>query len=99
MGAFAHGGIAQRLPPAWTLVISTLPGPRGKLYCAGVRVLRIYPFGPIQLGNGLNLTVLSSGDRLCLGAMACKRMVPDVEHIVADFVKEVTALKRLRPPV
>jgi diacylglycerol O-acyltransferase / wax synthase len=94
MSAFAGEGVAERLPLFWNLVISNLPGPREKLYCAGARVLRIYPFGPVQLGNGLNITVLSSGDRLCLGALACKRMVPDVERIAEQFLREIATLRR-----
>lgn len=94
MSGYAHGSLAARIPRFWNLVVSNLPGPRGPLYCAGARVLRIYPFGPIQLGNGLNLTVLSSGNRLCLGTLACKRMVPDVQTIATDFAKEIALLKR-----
>lgn len=94
MSAFADPGVADRLPRFWNLVVSNLPGPQEKLYCAGARVLRIYPFGPLQLGNGLNLTVLSSGDRLCLGALACKHRMPDVALIGERFEREVATLRR-----
>jgi len=43
----------------------------------------------------LNLTMMSTMDRLCLGAMACKRMVPDVEDITAGFVTEIAILRKL----
>ena len=76
---YARSHLADRLPLLWNLVISNVPGPPMPLYCAGARVRRIYPFGPVQQGSGLNLTVMSTMDRLCLGAMACQRMVPDVE--------------------
>ena len=92
---YARSHLADRLPFFWNLVISNLPGPPIPLYCAGVKLLRLYPFGPVQQGSGLNLTVMSTMDRLCLGAMACKRMVPDVEDIATGFVSEVAALRRL----
>jgi WS/DGAT/MGAT family acyltransferase len=92
---YARSQLADRLPFFWNLVISNLPGPPIPLYCAGVKLLRLYPFGPVQQGSGLNLTVMSTMDRLCLGAMACKRMVPDVEDIATGFVTEVAALRRL----
>jgi hypothetical protein len=38
---------------------------------------------------------MSTADRLCLGAMACKRMVPDVETIAAGFVTEIARLAAL----
>jgi len=30
-----------------------------------------------------------------LGAMACKRMVPDVEDIATEFVSEIAILRKL----
>lgn len=91
---YSRSHLGDRLPLFWNLVISNLPGPPRRLYCAGARVLRIYPFGPVQLGSGLNLTVMSTTGRLCLGAMACRRMVPDVEGITTAFVREIAALKK-----
>jgi len=92
---YSRSHIADRLPFLWNLVISNLAGPPIPLYCAGAEVLRIYPFGPVQQGAGLNLTVMSTVDRLCLGAMACKRMVPDVEDIGTGFATEIAILKEL----
>jgi len=95
MELYARSHLADRLPFLWNLVISNVPGPPMPLYCAGARVRRIYPFGPVQQGSGLNLTVMSTMDRLCLGAMACQRMVPDVEDIATGFVREIATLKKL----
>lgn len=95
MEVYARSHLADRLPLLWNLVISNVPGPPLPLYCAGVRVRRIYPFGPVQQGSGLNLTVMSTMNRLCLGAMACQRLVPHVEDIATGFVAEIALLKRL----
>jgi WS/DGAT/MGAT family acyltransferase len=92
---YARSHLADRLPFLWNLVISNLPGPPVPLYCAGAMVLRLYPFGPVQQGSGLNLTVMSTTDRLCVGALACKRMVPDVDGIVSGFVAEISLLRKL----
>ncbi len=92
---YSASTLPDRLPVPWNLVVSNLPGPRQALYCAGARVQRIYPFGPLQLGSGLNLTVMSAGDRLCLGALACRRRVPDVRLIADTFVAEIARLRRL----
>ena len=94
---YSASTLPDRLPVPWNLVVSNLPGPRQALYCAGARVQRIYPFGPLQLGSGLNLTVMSAGDRLCLGALACRRRVPDVRLIADTFVAEIARLRRLAP--
>jgi hypothetical protein len=95
MELYSASHLADRLPPFWNLVISNLPGPSTPLYGGGARVLQIYPLGPVQLGSGLNLTVLSAVDRLCLGVMACKELVPDVEDLAISFVDEVGVLRRL----
>jgi hypothetical protein len=58
-------------------------------------VVRVYPLGPVQQGSGLNLTVLSTMDRLCFGAMACKEMVPDVEDLATGFVDATEELRKL----
>ncbi len=95
MELYARTHLADRLPSLWNVVISNLPGPLVPLYCGGARVLRVYPFGPVQQGSGLNLTVMSTVDRLCLGVMACHRMVPDVEEIATGFVDEMATLRDL----
>ena len=95
MEIYSRSHLADRLPFLWNLVISNLLGAPVPLYCAGAKVARLYPFGPAQQGSGLNLTVMSTMDRLCLGAMACKRMVPNVEDITTGFVTEIAILKRL----
>ena len=95
MALYSGSDLPDRLPVPWNLVISNLPGPRTALYCAGARVQRVYPFGPLQLGSGLNITVMSAMDRLCVGALACKRRMPDVTLVTAAFVAEIAQLKKL----
>lgn len=94
---YAASHLADWLPFFWNLVISNVPGPPTPLYCGIGRVRRIYPLGPVQQGSGLNLTVMSTADRLCFGAMACREMVPDVADIARGFVDEVAALRALAP--
>ena len=95
MELYASTHVADQLPFFWNAVISNVPGPADQLYCAGAKVQQIYPLGPVQQGSGLNLTVLSTVDRLCFGAMACKELVPDVEDLGSGFVHEISVLKEL----
>jgi hypothetical protein len=48
----------------------------------------------VQIGSGLNLTVMSCAGRLCLGVMACRQLVPDVERVARGFVAEIDRLKQ-----
>jgi WS/DGAT/MGAT family acyltransferase len=95
MELYSSAHVADRLPFLWNLVISNLPGPAVPLYCGAAKLVRVYPLGPVQQGSGLNLTVLSTMDRLCFGAMACKEMVPDVEALATGFVDATGVLRRL----
>jgi diacylglycerol O-acyltransferase len=95
MELYSSAHVADRLPFLWNLVISNLPGPTDPLYCGGAKVVRVYPLGPVQQGSGLNLTVLSTMSRLCLGVMACTEMVPDVDGLATSFVEAVEILRRL----
>jgi WS/DGAT/MGAT family acyltransferase len=95
MELFSSAHVADRLPFLWNLVISNLPGPAVPLYCGAAKVVRVYPLGPVQQGSGLNLTVLSTLDRMCFGAMTCKEMVPDVEDLATGFVDAIEVLRGL----
>lgn len=92
---YSSSHLADHVPPLWNLVISNVPGPSTPLYFAGTRLLCIYPLGPAQQGSGLNITVMSSMDRLCFGAMACPELVPDLGDIAEGFREEIAKLKSL----
>lgn len=85
-GADLHGAL-------WNVVISNVPGPREPRYCAGARLTCIYPFGPVQQGAGLNLTVMSTAERLGVGVLACRDRVEDPDMIARAFVDTVGALR------
>jgi hypothetical protein len=92
MQFYAGRHLADRLPAPWNLVISNIVGPQAPLYGPGVRLTKLYPFGPVVQGAGLDLTVMSVVGRLCLGAMACTELVPDVHDIGTGFVDEIQTL-------
>jgi WS/DGAT/MGAT family acyltransferase len=79
-----------RHPPIINLVMSNVPGPNFPLYCAGGRIVSLFPLGPIMAGAGLNITVLSYLDQVGFGFMACRETVPDVAQI-ADAVPDALA--------
>jgi WS/DGAT/MGAT family acyltransferase len=86
--------------PVSNLIISNVPGPPIDLFCAGARVIGIFPMGPVMEGMGLNVTVLSEADHLNVGVMACPDLVEDVGAIGRYFVEavdELLAAARARP--
>jgi WS/DGAT/MGAT family acyltransferase len=92
LGLYSSGGVADRIPPLWNLVISNIAGSPVPLYFGEARLRQLYPLGPVQQGSGLNITVLSTDGRLCFGALACKELVPDVEDIATGFEEEIGRL-------
>lgn len=93
MSIYSGTDLSNRIAPPWNLIISNVPGPREALYCAGARVRQIYPFGPLLLGSGINFTVISAMGRLHVGALACRRMMPDVSLLTNAFAEEIICLE------
>ncbi|MGB8225159.1 MAG: wax ester/triacylglycerol synthase family O-acyltransferase [Polyangiales bacterium] len=94
VGLYSSQHLADRVPPLWNLVISNIAGPPVPLYTNGARLSHLFPLGPVQHGSGLNITVMSVGDRLCFGALACTELVPDVQDIATAFASEIDMLTK-----
>ncbi|MFN8035510.1 MAG: wax ester/triacylglycerol synthase family O-acyltransferase [Acidimicrobiia bacterium] len=92
--AYGRLRLASRHPPIHNLVVSNVAGPPVELYCAGARVVAIYPLGPVMDGAGLNLTVMSELGVMNLGLVSCRDMVPDPDTIVAGWIEAVQELHR-----
>jgi diacylglycerol O-acyltransferase len=69
--------LSERMPPAFNLLVSDVPGPPMPLYAAGARLVAVYPFGPVLDSIGINITVLSYTDSVGFGLMTCPDLVPD----------------------
>ena len=52
-------GVGSRVPPMYNVIISNVPGPRGKLYFLGAEMEAYYPVSALAHGQALNITVLS----------------------------------------
>jgi diacylglycerol O-acyltransferase len=78
--------------PPFNLVVSNVPGPRTPLFCGTSRMRSLHPFGPLGEGLGLNISVISYGDSLDFGLIACPDLVPDVDGVAAALRRELDAL-------
>lgn len=79
-------GMGNRFPP-YSTVISNVPGPRGTVYWNGARLVGMYPVSAVFHGFALNITLLSNGDQLDFGVIACRESVPSCQRII-DHLEE-----------
>lgn len=77
--------LAERGPVIHNLVISNVPGPPVALYFLGARIEALYPLGPIMHGAGLNITVMSSAEKMHIGLIACRELMPHADELAAQF--------------
>ncbi|MDZ4729035.1 MAG: wax ester/triacylglycerol synthase family O-acyltransferase [Xanthomonadales bacterium] len=84
-------GLASKFP-AFSTVISNVPGPRQPMYWNGARLDGMYPVSIPFDGFAVNITLLSNNDMLDFGIVACRHSVPQIQHLI-DHIE--TALQEL----
>ena len=92
--------LSERHPVVHNLILSNVPGPPVPLYMAGARLAGLFPLGPIMDGAGLNVTVLSNEDRIGVGFIACRELVPrlwDLADAVPAALDELLTAVKARP--
>ncbi len=82
----------DHLPSGANVIISSVPGPPVPLYCAGERIERVAPIGPLMFNQGINVTLMSYCDYLELGVLACARRVPDIDRFRELLEEEAAAI-------
>ncbi|MGV1007296.1 MAG: wax ester/triacylglycerol synthase family O-acyltransferase [Dermatophilaceae bacterium] len=81
------------LPGAsWNVVVANLRGPAKPLALTGAPVTGLWPVAFLTPGVGLNITVQSYTDRLCLGVMGCPDLLPDLGSLPGHFLEAVAEL-------
>lgn len=87
--------MADQLNPVSNLVVSNVPGPRQALYMGSARLQHYYPVSTIAEGQGLNITVQSYEDKLDLGLVGCRELLPDLWHLIDDVDAELESMLEL----
>ncbi len=81
-----------RLPPIFNAIVSNVPGPPVPLYCSGARLTHAYLLGPLLVGGGLNLTVISYVDSIDIGIVVCPDVVDDASEIADAMAPSLAEL-------
>lgn len=85
MRAYGDTQLADLLPQSVNLCISNTAGPPFPMYCAGAKVLAIYPVSIVTHGIGLNITVQTYMADLNFGIVGGRRAMPDMD-VFADLI-------------
>jgi WS/DGAT/MGAT family acyltransferase len=91
---FSSLRIADRFRPIINLVVSNVPGPPFPLYLAGAQLVSVSPLGPIFDGCGLNVTVISYLDKIDVGFLACRELMPDLDQLAAAVPDALAELRK-----
>lgn len=81
--------------PAFSTVISNVPGPSKQLYWNGARLDGIYPASAIMDGFALNITLVSYNNRLDFGVIACRRSIPQVQRMIGFLEESLQELEEV----
>lgn len=90
--AFSDLGLADHLPPAVNLSVTSVAGPPLPLFLGGSRLTACAAFGPILDSVGLNVTVISYADRVGIGITGCPDVGPPTIALGAHVHAEVAGL-------
>jgi diacylglycerol O-acyltransferase len=93
-------GLGARFP-AFSTVVSNVPGPRKPLYWNGARLDGIYPASIVFDGFAMNITLVSYDDNLDFGIVACRRSMPQIQRIIdhlEDSLQELEAVAGIHSP-
>ncbi len=75
--------LADRVKPAFNLVITNVPGPQVPLYVGGARCLAHLGAAPLIDGLGLILAIFSYNGKLAMSATACRALVGDIDRFTS----------------
>lgn len=95
---YSRSNLSDVLPPAASITVSNVPGPRQTLYAAGAELLHIYPVSISTHGQALNITVQSYRDQLDFGFIVGANIIPHVQVMCDMLPEEFAALEAAYAP-
>ncbi len=83
--AVAGSRLFDKVRPPFNVTVSSVRGPDFSLFCAGSRVIGMYPVGPMAEGIGVNVTVFSYLERVYFGLLACRKLIPELDEVAGHI--------------
>ena len=90
--------IADKMPLAFNLIISNVPGSRKTLYVNGARMEAFYALSLLYNMQALTIVATSYVDSLDFCMVACRKTMPDLDKMMDYLIDEFDNLKQLSMP-
>ncbi len=90
---YTRVGAANAHAPAFSCVVTTVPGSRVPMYFCGAKMVAMYGTGPVFDGMGLINPVYSYGDTIAVSFTCDREMMTDPEKYAAALRSSFAALK------
>jgi WS/DGAT/MGAT family acyltransferase len=94
LGLYRGLDLAAMHPPIFNAIISNVPGPPVPLYSRGARLAAIYALGPLLVGCGINITLLSYQDRIDFGIAVCPDVVDEPWELAEGIPRALAVLRK-----
>ncbi|GAB4588349.1 wax ester/triacylglycerol synthase family O-acyltransferase [Nocardia sp. IFM 10818] len=86
-------GLAGRIAPPFSAIVSCIPGPDTDLHYAGAHLDAMFPIGPLYHGSGLIVAALTISGTFGIGFHCCPDTVPGIERIARHTDAALDALE------
>ena len=83
--AVAGTRLFDKMRPPFNVTVSSVRVPDVSLFCAGSRVVDMYPVGPMAPGIGINVTAFSYLGRVYFGLLACRKLLPELHEVAVHM--------------
>ncbi len=88
-------GVGARVPPMYNVIVSNVPGPRGRLHFLGAEMDAYYPISALAHGQALNITVMRYAGGLYFGFTGCHDRVPHMQRLAVYMGEALDELERV----
>jgi diacylglycerol O-acyltransferase / wax synthase len=78
-----------------SVVLTNVSGPREPVYFAGSEIAGVVPWVPAAGTIGMGINIFSYNGGVTVGLQVDAGLIPDPDTIIADYEREVEALRRL----
>ena len=86
-------GLANRVSPPFTTVVTNVPGPAVPIYSAGARLESMMGLVCLTDGMGLGHVVQSYVDEASIAFTACRKLLPDPEYYAECIEESFTEMR------